>query len=154
MVRAFLVIVEVLAASVWIGGLVTIGIVAQIVRRQLEPAARVSFFRSLGRRYLTVGGASLLVALASSALLLARGPWAGEKTVAVAVAAALVLATAAGVAQARSLTVLRQRALEDPLQSRLADRIRRRARTATFLRALIGSLTLALVVIAASINHH
>jgi uncharacterized membrane protein len=152
MARAFLVVVEVLAASVWIGGLVTIGIVAQIVRRQLEPAARVSFFRSLGRRYLTVGGSSLLVALASGALLLARGPWAGEKTVAV--AAALVLATAAGVAQARSLTVLRQGALEDALQSRLADRIRRRARTATFLRALIGSLTIALVVIAASINHH
>lgn len=152
MTRAFLVAVEILAASVWIGGLVTIGIVAQVVRRQFEPATRVSFFRSLGRRYLGVGGGSLLVAFVSGALLLAHGQWTGEKSAAVAVAAALVLATAAGVVQARSLTVLRQRALEPPPQLPLADRIRRRARTAAFLRALIGALTITLVVIAASMS--
>ena len=151
-VRAALVTVEVLAASVWIGGLAAIGIVAQIVRQQLEPAARVDFFRSLGRRYLNVGGGALLMAFASGALLLARGAWTEEKSAAVAVAAALLLATAAGVLQARSLTVMRRRALDGTAQPALTASIRRGARTATLLRASIGALTIALVVIAATIT--
>lgn len=152
MTRTVLIAVEILAASIWIGGLVAIAIVARIVREQLEPGARVAFFRSLGRRYLCVGGGALLVSFVAGALLLAEGRWTGEKTAAVAVAAALVLVTAAGVVQARSLTVLRRSALDQPAGSPLAARIRRRARVATFDRALIGGLTIALVLVAASMR--
>ncbi len=85
-------------------------------------------------------------------LLLARAAWTEEKSAAVAVAAALLLATAAGVVQARSLTVMRRRALDGPAQPALTASIRRGARTATLLRASIGALTIALVVIAATIT--
>ena len=53
-----LVFVELLAASIWIGGFVAIGVVAKVARAQLEPAQRVAFFRHLGRTYLRVGGAA------------------------------------------------------------------------------------------------
>jgi uncharacterized membrane protein len=150
--RTLLIAVEVLAGSIWIGGLVVIAVVARIVREQLEPAARVEFFRSLGRRYLWVGGGALLVALVAGGLLLAGGGWTWEKTASVAVAAGLVLVTAAGVVQARSLTVLRRQAAEEPAHGPLAARIRRRARVALFDRALIAALTVALVVVAASMR--
>jgi putative copper export protein len=55
MPRMFLVAVELLSAPVWVGGLVVLGIVAPIARRELDPATRIRFFRSLGRRYLAVG---------------------------------------------------------------------------------------------------
>jgi hypothetical protein len=146
-VRALLVAVELLSASVWLGGLVAIPLVGRIVRAQLEPAARVEFFRVLGRRYLAVGGGSLVVALACGAALLARGGWTNAKTVAVALAGALLVTVGAGVMQARALTRARREALEtgDPGAGQLGLR----ASTAAVLRIGIAALSVALVALAA-----
>ena len=152
MIHTLLVVFELIAASIWIGGLVAIGLVAHIVRQTLESRARISFFRSLGRRYLRVGGSSLVVALVCGALLLVPGDWTNEKAVALAVAFALVLVTVVAVIQARRLTVLRQAALEGGgTATGLAILVDRRAHRAAILRAAIGLLTLALVVTAAVI---
>jgi hypothetical protein len=64
---------------------------------------------------------------------------------------ALALATVGGVAQAHSLTVLRRSALDDRAPTPLFARIHRQARRAAFLRASIGVLTFALVIVAAVI---
>jgi len=154
MARTLLVAVELLSASVWVGGLVAIGIVTPIARRELEPLARISFFRALGRRYLAAGGSSLAIALACGGELLANGSWSNDKSAAVAIAAALVLASAAGVAQARSLTVLRRAALDEAARPELAESVRRRARSAAALRSAIATLTLTLVVLAAAIVNY
>jgi uncharacterized membrane protein len=139
--------VLVLAAAVWVGGFVAIGVVARVSVRTLGPADRVAFFRSLGRVYLGVGTAALALALGSGAALLAGRPWDGTLTATAALAAALVAALASGVLQARRMTRLRREALAHPDDASLATRVRRGARNAGLLRAAIGVLTLALTLL-------
>ena len=143
-----LVTVELFAASVWVGGLVCIAVVARCAREQLDTATRVAFFRSLGRRYLRVGLGALVIAYGAGALLIGAGNWSATKSALAITAAALLIVTCAGVVQARSLSRLRLAALAgDP---RLGDDyIARRARRAGALRGLIVLLTIALVVLAA-----
>ena len=144
-----LVFVHLLAACIWVGGFVAIGVAAGVARRQLGDAERVAFFRALGRSYGVVGGPALVVALASGAVLLGdRAPgWDGTALAAVVLAAALVLATVAGVMQARGMTRLRQRALGASGDAALALALRRGAMRALVLRATIGVLTLALLAV-------
>lgn len=143
--RTLLVTVELVSASIWVGGLVAIALVGGIVRTQLAPPARVEFFRVLGRRYLVVGGASLVLALVCGGVLLAAGDWTPARSAAVGVAVALVLVTTAGVIQARALTRARRVALAGTSDAGL----RRRTLAAAALRMLIAVLTVVLVVLAA-----
>jgi hypothetical protein len=143
-----LVAVELVAASIWIGGFVAIVIVARTASATLGPTDRIAFFRSLGRTYAIVGPLALLVALAVGAILLDGHSWDGLLIATAIVAGALLLALAAGMYQARAMTRLRRRALKEPA---LDDRVRRGATVAAALRALIGVLTLALVILAAAL---
>jgi hypothetical protein len=137
----------VLATAVWVGGLIAIFIVARVARRTLPPGERVAFFRGLGRAYGPVGGAALVIALGSGAALLSGRAWDGKLTVAAAVAACLVAVTAGGVAQARRMTRLRQKAIGNPGDAGLADRVRREALGTAVLRAAIAALSLALIAL-------
>jgi uncharacterized membrane protein len=143
-----LLVVHALSAAIWVGGLVAIFVAARAASATLGPPERIAFFRALGRAYGIVGGAALLAALASGAILLDGHPWDGLLTATAIVAAALLLATAAGMAQARAMTRLRRRALGAPA---LTGRVRRGALLAAALRAAIGLLTLALVVLGAAL---
>ncbi len=139
--------VLVLATAVWVGGLVTIFVVARVARATLGVAERVAFFRGLGRAYGLAGGVALTVALASGAVLAATYRWDGQLTASTVVAAGLVAATVAGVAQARRMTRLRQNALRAPGSAELAAKVRRGARNATVLRAAVAALSLALLTL-------
>lgn len=114
----------VLATAVWVGGFVTIAVVARIATRTLASADRVAFFRGLGRAHGVVGGLALAVALVVGAILLYARSWDGPLTAAVVVAAALLGATVVGVAQARGMTRLRGHADARPDDVDLAARIR------------------------------
>ena len=107
-------------------------------------------FRSLGRSYGIVGTLALLIALATGAILLDDHPWDGLM-VAAAAAGALLVATAAGMAQARAMTRLRLRAVAQVGGEPLDPRVRKGAIVAAILRACIGVLTLALVVLGAAL---
>ncbi|MFN8163816.1 MAG: hypothetical protein U0R26_08280 [Solirubrobacterales bacterium] len=146
-----LIAIHALAASIWVGGLVAIFIVARAASRTFEPAQRVEFFRALGRSYGIVGSLALLVAIATGAVLLDGHPWDGLMIAAVVVAGALLVATAAGIAQARAMTRLRRRAVTQVGGEPLDPRVRRGALVAAILRACIGVLTLALVVLGAAL---
>lgn len=139
-----------LAASIWVGGLVAIFVVARAASASLEPAQRVAFFRELGRRYGIVGSIALVVALLCGAALLSGHPWDGLLVATAVAAGALLLATAAGMAQARAMTRLRRRALAEPSEA-IEARVRRGAALAGALRGAIGLLTLALVVLGAAL---
>ena len=147
--RAVLLGVFTLASGIWVGGYVAIAAVASAGTATLDPAARVAFFRALGRRYLWIGGVALAVAFGTGAALLSDRSWDGTATAAVIVAAALVVALAVGVGQARRMTRLRRAALAAPQDRRLADQVERGARAAVLLRAAIGLLTLALIALGA-----
>jgi uncharacterized membrane protein len=146
-IRVALVGVLILAAAVWIGGFVAIVVVARVAGRTLGPAERVAFFRALGRTYGVVGTVALVVALGTGVSLVYGRPWDGALIVTVVVAAALVAALATGVVQARRMTRLRREALGHPDDAPLAARVRRRARGAAVLRAMIGTLSLALLAL-------
>jgi uncharacterized membrane protein len=147
--RAVLLGVFTLASGIWVGGYVAIAAVASVGTAALDPAARVAFFRALGRRYLWIGGVAVAVALGTGAALLSDRTWDGTATAAVVVAAALVVALAVGVGQARRMTRLRRAALAAPPDHRLTDQVERGARAAALLRAAIGLLTLALIALGA-----
>jgi uncharacterized membrane protein len=142
----------VLAASVWIGSLVCLVVVASAARSSLDAPTRVAFFRALGRRYGMVGGGALATVIGVG---LAMGwppsSWDRLEDTAAALTAAVVVATAAGVGQARGMTRLRQRSLERPTDPSLAERVRLGARVATVLRGLIAALSLAVVAVTACV---
>jgi uncharacterized membrane protein len=143
-----LVAVELVAASIWVGGLIAIFVVARIASATLGPAERIAFFRALGRTYGIVGSLALLVALAVGAILLDGHPWDSLLIATAIVAGALVLALATGIAQARAMTRLRRRAREAP---ELGESVRRGAALASALRGVIAALPLTLVVLAAAL---
>ncbi len=135
----------ILATSVWLGGVVTIAIVARVASRTLDPAQRVAFFRSLGRCHGVVGPVALALAYGTGAALARDEPWNATK-VAVAVAAATLAAVlTVGMVQARRMTTLRRQALASAPDADLAARVRRGAVRAGVLRALIAVLSLVLL---------
>jgi len=143
-----LVVVHAVSAAIWIGGLVAIFVVARAASATLDRAQRIAFFRALGRAYGIVGGAALVVALLSGAILLEGHPWDALLTASAIVAVALLVATGAGVAQARAMTRLRRSALAS---AESAERVRRGAIMAAALRGAIAILTFTLVVLGAAL---
>lgn len=145
-----LVAVELIAACVWVGSLVCLALVANVARKVLDGPSQVTFFRAIGRRYGIVGTASLLVAIGVG-LALAWPPssWSAIIDAAVALAGALVLATGAGMVQARSMTTLRRRALSAPQDHDAGRAVRRGRLVAGVLRGLMAVVTLSIVVLAA-----
>jgi uncharacterized membrane protein len=144
-----LIALNLLASAIWVGGLVAIFVVARVTSATLEPSARIAFFGALGRLYGIVGCTALLVALVTGAILLRDHPWEGLLIATAVVACTLLAATAIGITQARRMTRLRRRALSGP--TLLQEQVRRGAIAATTLRAMIGALTLALVVLASAL---
>ncbi len=140
-----------LGACIWVGGFVAIVVVVRAARGQLNPAAQIAFFRALGRSYLPVGCVGLALALGAGGALLAGRRWDGLALATVLVAAALVLALAVGVAQARGMTRLRAHLVKLPDDAPLRARVERGARRAALLRAAIGLLTLALLALASAL---
>lgn len=140
----------VLATSVWVGGLVTLAVVARVTRG-LSPPDRVQTFRGIGRTYGPIGAGALAVGLALGLVLSWDEPKDALFATTLAVAAALVVVTAVGVAQARAMTRLRLEALQAPGDRTLERRVRRGAGRASGLRALIAVLTLALVVLGSAL---
>lgn len=138
--------------SVWVGGLIAIAVVARVATATLEPAARVGFFRGLGRAYGIVGTAALALAYGTGAALLYGRSWSGTLIAAVAVAAALAAMLAVGVAQARRMTRLRRRSLDVPGDTDIAHRVRRGAARAGALRELIAVLSLTLLALGVTLG--
>lgn len=140
--------INILAVAVWVGGLVTIFVVARVAAHTLDPATRVAFFRRLGRSYGPIGAVALATAIATGAVLVDHHRWNGLLRIAAEIAIALVVSTATGVLQARAMTRQRQRALAAPADEALALGVRRGALRANALRSLIGLFTLALLAVA------
>jgi hypothetical protein len=118
-----LVAVEQTAACIWVGSLVCLALVANMARNVLDCPSRVMFFRAIGRRYGIVGTASLVVAIgADLGLAWPLSSWSGTIDATVALAVVLVLATAAGMVQARAMTTVRRRVMRQPRRRRRLPR--------------------------------
>ncbi|HRQ10552.1 MAG: hypothetical protein WC972_11850 [Trueperaceae bacterium] len=137
----------VVTTSIWLGGYVAMAVVARASAKSLEPAVRVAFFRALGRAYLPVGAAALAVGFISGGVLLRQRPVDVLSIAAVLIAVLLVVCLGVAVAQARRMTRLRQQIGAAPDDERLQMKASSDGRAATALRALLGVLSLVLVVL-------
>jgi hypothetical protein len=150
--RTAVITIGILAASVWIGSLVCLAAVSAVARRELSGSARVTLFRGIGRLYRVLGTTSLLVSIAVGVVL----AWPLDemsRTVSAlfVLSGVLVIVTAAGMAQARRMTLARQRLLARPDDDALAATVRRGATRAGVLRGAIGAVTLVIVVLGAGV---
>ena len=147
--RTVLLAVGMLAASVWVGSLVAIAVVSSVARRALDARGRVALFRGVGRAYRYLGTGSLLVAVAVAVVLawpvseVDRGVRAE-----LVLSAVLLVVTLAGMAQAKRMTVLRQRSLDRPRETAALAAVATGAKVALVLRGAIGLVTLVMVVLA------
>lgn len=134
-----------LAGALWIGGMITVILVARISSATLEPTARVAFFRTFGRVYGIIWTIVLLVGMIAGGILLGTAAWTGLSTAMAVLAALLVVSLAWGIVQAVHMSRLRRAATEDDA---LHPTVRRRAGAAAALRAVIAVVTVALFVLA------
>jgi putative copper export protein len=150
-----LVAVELVAASIWVGSLVCLAVVAAAARQVLDGPNQVRLFRSVGQRYGILGTAALL-AVIGAGLALAWPPssWSATIDAAVAVAGALLLLTSLAMIQARRMSKLRQRSLSAPHEVGVERAVSRGRRLAGGLRATMGVATLAVVILAAQAITH
>ena len=149
--RVLLVAVAMLAASVWVGSLVSLAVVSASARRTLDARSRVALFRNVGRTYQYLGTGSLLVAIAVGvALAWPISSAEADVHLELVLSAVLVLVSVVGMAQAKRMTVLRRRALERP-DVGAAALVRRSAILAAALRGLIAGVTLAMVLVGADL---
>lgn len=136
-----LLVLLILAASVWIGGAACLIVVSRVTRTTLNAVDRVAFFRQLGRRWGIVGTAALIVAYACGLILLLTTDWTPLSTWLVVLGVALAIALATGILQARRITRRRRVAASAGLAAPGSH-------SATFLRAGIVALSVAMVVLA------
>lgn len=146
-----IVFVALLAASIWVGGLVAITVVTRVARSTVGAAEQVDFFRRLGRDYGIVSSVALLFALIAGGILLSDQPWESLSLAAVILAIVLVLSLVFGVLQARAMSRLRRSALLAPDDTDLSAQVRRDSARATQTRAAISLLSIALLAVAAAL---
>ena len=151
-----------IAAAVWAGGLVFLGVAAGVARATIPERERIEFFRRLGRRF-------LVVALAAAVLLAATGvdmavdrlaSWSAltdtesgrlilAKTILF--ATALLLATAHGLVLGPRIRRLREALLASPGDRALEARLRRTSAASGIVQVVILAETLAILVLAADL---
>jgi hypothetical protein len=150
-VRVAAITVAILSASTWIGSLVCLAAVSHVARRDLSDDARITLFRGVGRAYRLIGTTSLLTSIAIGVALawpLTRSSRA--VTAMLVLSAVLVGITAAGMAQARRMTIARRRLIEHSADIAVATTVRRGGIIAGILRGAIALVTVTIVVLGAS----
>ena len=149
-----------IAAAVWAGGLVFLGVAVGAARRTLADRERIALFRQLGRRFLVVGGIAMLVLIATGTDMAADrlaafgdlfdtdyGKRLAEKLGLVVVV--IGLTAFHSLVQGPALSGLREQALERPADPELAAAIRRKAARAGIVSLLNLLATLAILILAA-----
>jgi copper resistance protein D len=148
-----------IAATVWAGGLVFLGLAATVARRTIPDRERLDFFRLLGRRFAVVGGIALLILIVTGSNMASdRHVWGdltdtsyGRTLLAklILVALVIVLTIVHSLVQGPALSRLRRQALLHPNDDALQAEIRSRAARAGIVSALTLLATLAILVLAA-----
>lgn len=146
---ALFLILLLLATSVWIGGWFSLIVISRTTTATLSAPDRVAFFRRFGKVYGIQSSIALVVALLFGLLLLLGMPWTALSTWCVVLSAVLVLALIAGILQARSQRVLRQRLLRSPGEEgeALRAKIAAGGRSAILLRTSLGVFSVAILVL-------
>ncbi len=151
-----------IAAAVWAGGLVFLGVAAVVARRTIPEPERIEFFRMIGRRFLVVAAvAAALLAVTGVDMASDRLPsWSaltdtewGDLIVAKTVLFALVLALALvhGLVLGPRIRRSREALIRSPGDAAIAARLRRTVAASGIVSAAMLAGTLAILVLAADL---
>jgi copper transport protein len=154
--------IHLIAAAVWAGGLVFLGVAAGVARRTIPDAERIEFFRVLGRRFaILAAGAALLLAATGADMASDRlASWSalvdtsyGRLLFAKIILFALVVVEAAlhSLVLGPRIGRLREALLSAPTDPDLALRLRRTAVLSGIVSALMLLQTIAILVLAADL---
>lgn len=154
--------IHLIAAAVWAGGLVFLGVAAGVARRTIPDAERIEFFRVLGRRFaILAAGAALLLAATGADMASDRlASWSalvdtsyGRLLFAKIILFALVVVEAAlhSLVLGPRIGRLREALLSAPTDRDLALRLRRTAVLSGIVSALMLLQTIAILVLAADL---
>ena len=149
-----------IAAAVWAGGLIFLGVAVGAARKTLGDRERIALFRQLGRRFLVVGGGAMVLLIATGSSLASDrlasfgdlfdtdyGKRLSEKLALVVLV--IVLTAFHSLVQGPALSRLREQALERSDDAELAATIRRKSARAGVVSLLNLLATLAILVLAA-----
>lgn len=151
-----------IAAAVWAGGLVFLGVAAGVARATVPEGERIEFFRRLGRRFLVVAlAAALLVALTGVDMAADRLPsWSALTDTEwgrLILAKTILFATAVALALAHSLILgprirrYRQTLLASPGDESTEAKLRRASAATGIAQVVILAETVAILVLAADL---
>lgn len=154
--------IHLIAAAVWTGGLVFLGVAAGVARKTIPDAERIAFFRMLGRRFAILAAATAVLIAATGADMASDrlASWSalvdtgyGRILLAKIVLFALALVEAAvhSVVLGPRIGALRQALLAWPGDASLERRLRRTAAVSGILSALMLAQTIAILVLAADL---
>ena len=149
-----------IAAAVWVGGMVMLALAVGAARRTVAEEERIALFRSLGRRFLVVGGIAMVVLIATGTDMASdRLPsWSaltdtdyGERLLEKLAVVALVIALTLfhSLVQGPGLSRLREEAAEHPDDDDLRREVRRKAARSGIVSAVNLLATLTILVLAA-----
>ncbi|MGE0304541.1 MAG: hypothetical protein AB7N61_18330 [Acidimicrobiia bacterium] len=148
--RTLLITFAMLMASIWVGSLVCLAIVARVSHHALSAQARIEFFRRVGKIYGVVGTGCLAFAIvATVAIYWPPSEFPGVGLVAFGLAVLLMLFTIVGMLQAKTMTIARQREVEMPGDASARRRLERGARLAGTLRLTIAMVTFVILFLGA-----
>jgi putative copper export protein len=152
--------IHLISAAVWAGGMVFLGLAVDAARGTVGDRERIALFRRLGRRFLYVGGAAMLLLIATGSDMASDrlaafgdlfdtdyGKRLAEKLALVILVILLTLFHS--LVQGPALSRLRERALDHPEDAELAATIRRKSARGGIVSALNLLATLAILVLAA-----
>ncbi len=151
-----------IAAAVWAGGLVFLGIAAGVARSTIPERERVEFFRRLGRRFLVVAlAAAALLALTGAEMAADRladwGALTGTEWGRLILAKTILFATALALALAHSFALgprirrCREALLAAPDDASAAARLRRTSAISGLVQVVILAETVVILVLAADL---
>ena len=136
-----------LGVGAWIGGFVTVFVVARSSSANLEPPQRVRLFRDFGRRYGVVAAVAMAFILFPAAILSYIDPLNAPAVAILALSLVIIALSVPAVNQARRIGTLRRDALDHPNDSARADAVARAARSGTIMRSILAVGTVGLVVL-------
>lgn len=154
--------IHLIAAAVWAGGLVFLGVAAGVARRTIPEGERIAFFRMLGRRFGMLAAASALLIAATGADMASDrlASWSalvdtsyGRILLAKIVLFSLALVEAAihSLVLGPRTGALRAALLASPGDAAIQARLRRTAAVSGALSALMLAQTIAILVLAADL---
>lgn len=154
--------IHLIAAAVWAGGLVFLGVAAGVARRTIPEGERIAFFRMLGRRFAMLAAASALLIAATGADMASDrlASWSalvntsyGRILLAKIILFALALVEAAihSLVLGPRIGALREALLASPGDATLERRLHRTAAVSGVLSALMLAQTIAILVLAADL---